>query len=105
VFSRQVWFRLFRPLNLSDHIPSQQEVSFEDWWRRTIKSVKKESRKGVNSLIILGAWTIWKHRNSCVFEGGSPSVVSVLNNLLDEHSLWCMAGAKKLQDLGLVVSP
>ena len=30
--------------------------------------VSKEHRKGVNTLIILGAWIIWKHRNACVFQ-------------------------------------
>jgi hypothetical protein len=29
-------------------------------------------RKGLNSLIILVAWEIWKHRNACVFEGVVP---------------------------------
>jgi hypothetical protein len=50
---------------------------------------------------MLGAWVIWKHRNACVFEGASPSVNSILHELNDEHSLWCFAGAKKLQNLGL----
>jgi hypothetical protein len=67
VVARQVWFNVFAPLNLSGSIPHQHESSFVEWWRRTIKRVKKEDRKGVNSLIILGAWMIWKHRNACVF--------------------------------------
>lgn len=99
VVARQVWFSLFDPLNLSGSVPRQH--SFADWRRRTIKRVKKEDRKGVNSLIILGAWMIWKHRNACVFEGVSPSVNTILSLLKDEQSLWCLAGAKKLQGLGL----
>ena len=63
--------------------------------------VQKDHRKGVNSLIILGAWMIWKHRNACVFEGIAPSVNSIMRELKDEHSLWCLAGAKKLHGLGL----
>ena len=66
-----------------------------------IKKVKKEYTRGVNSLIILGAWMIWKHRNACVFEGVPPSVNSIMRDIKDEHSLWCLAGAKKLQVLGL----
>ena len=98
---RQVWFNLFAPLNLSRSVPRQHESSFTEWWCRTIKRVKKEDRKGVNSLIILGTWMIWKHRNACVFEGASPSVNSILSLLKDEHSLCCLAGAEKLQGLGL----
>ena len=67
-----------------------------------IKKVKKEYTRGVNSLIILGAWMIWKHRNACVFEGVPPSVNSIMRDIKDEHSLWCLAIAKKLQDLGLI---
>ena len=57
----------------------------------------------MTTLIILGAWIIWKHRNACVFEGASPLVNTNWNELKDEHSLWCMAGAKKLQGLGLAL--
>ena len=67
VVGRQVWFSLFAPLNLSGPVLRQHESSFADWWHMTIKRVKKEDRKGVNSLIILGARMIWKHRNACVF--------------------------------------
>jgi hypothetical protein len=30
-------------------------------------------RKGFNTLVILVAWWIWKHRNACVFYGVSPN--------------------------------
>jgi hypothetical protein len=58
----------------------------------------------VNSLIILGAWIIWKHRNACVFEGVSPSPSMLWSELKNEHSLCCMAGAKKLLELGLALA-
>jgi hypothetical protein len=56
-------------------------LSFADWWRKTMRRVSKEHRKGVNSLIILGAWIIWKHRNACVFEGASPSISMIWSEL------------------------
>jgi len=101
VVARQVWFRLFSILNLADCVPHHNELSFADWWRKTINRVNKEHRKGVNSLIILGAWIIWKHRNACVFEGASPSINLIWSELKNEHSLWCLASAKKLEGLGL----
>jgi hypothetical protein len=70
-------------------------------WRRVLKRVKKEVKKGINSLIILVSWCLWKQRNSSVFNGASPSISSIMGILKDEQSLWCMAGAKKLQGLGL----
>jgi hypothetical protein len=70
--ARQDWFNLCSPLNLGDFVP-RQECNFADWWRSYEKS-EKEFRKWVNSLIILGGQMIWKHGNSYVFEGLSPSV-------------------------------
>jgi hypothetical protein len=66
-----------------------------------MKKVKKEYKKGVNSLIILGTWMIWKHRNACVFDSVAPSVNSIMRELNDECSLWCLAGSRKLQGLEL----
>lgn len=53
--------------------PQGQELSFVGWWRKAVGKVEKRRRKGFNSLIILGAWTLWIHRNKCVFYGVSPS--------------------------------
>jgi hypothetical protein len=61
----------------------------------------KEYKKEVNSLIILGAWMLWKHRNTCLFYYMAPSINSILRALKDEHSLWCLAGARKFQGIGL----
>ena len=71
------------------------------WWRKITKRVGKQRRKGVNSLIILGAWTLWKHRNACVFDGDSPSVSTSMRNLQLEGHLWVLAGARNLQNLEL----
>ncbi|GJN12152.1 hypothetical protein PR202_ga30407 [Eleusine coracana subsp. coracana] len=67
-----------------------------------MKKVPKQQKKGANSLIILGAWSIWKHRNACVFHGASPSVNRILSELKDEHSL-VYGGCKKLRDIDLVL--
>ena len=35
-------------------------------------------RKGFNSIIILGAWTLWNLRNRCVFYGEPPNLARAL---------------------------
>uniref|UniRef100_J3MRA8 Uncharacterized protein n=1 Tax=Oryza brachyantha TaxID=4533 RepID=J3MRA8_ORYBR len=56
-------------------------------------------RKGINSLVTLVAWEIWKHRNDCVFNGASPRVATVLQVVENEGYLWCVAGNSALQKL------
>jgi hypothetical protein len=56
-------------------------------------------RKGFNTLVILVAWCIWKHRNACVFYGVSPNSNAVLQQIQEDARLWEMAGAKALRRL------
>lgn len=100
VFARQFWHRLFIALDLQQLVPSITKHSFT-WWRRAIERVSKDQRIGVNILIILGAWMLWKQRNACVFKGDS-SVPTTPRNLKLEAHLWTFAGACKLEGLGPV---
>ncbi|PUZ38810.1 hypothetical protein GQ55_9G225900 [Panicum hallii var. hallii] len=42
------------------------------------------------------AWSIWKHRNCCVFDGCLPRPQLVLQEVTEQASLWVLAGAKAL---------
>jgi hypothetical protein len=99
VFTRQVWLFIFQYLNLVVNLPTAESSSFSAWWCNTIRAVPKDTRKGLNSLIILVAWEVWKYHNSCVFEGARPSIQILLQTVANGSSLWCMAGASKLQEL------
>jgi hypothetical protein len=37
-----------------------------------------------NSIIILGAWCLWLHRNKAVFDGVRPSIHGINSVFLDE---------------------
>lgn len=51
---------------------------------------------------MLGAWTIWKHRNNCVFQGQAPNMSSAFHVAKEEFFLWCVAGVKGLAALQAV---
>ena len=70
-----------------------------NWWHWASEATEGLTRQGLNSLIILGAWAIWKHRNCCIFDGISPSVTDVLAQGCDERHMWELAGAKGISFL------
>lgn len=104
VFSRQVWFLLFRRYGFPELSPQAADVVFCDWWLKINGRVPGSMKRGLNSLVILGAWMLWKHRNDCVFNGASPSVQQALRQIADEGNLWCLAGARGLAHLEVAVS-
>jgi hypothetical protein len=100
VFAREFWYKILASVGLQTCAPNQSDEVFADWWRRARKRADKIKRKGLNSLIILGAWILWKHRNACVFEGARPSIQHILQNFSLERKLWHLAGAHSLQAIG-----
>jgi hypothetical protein len=62
--------------------------------------VPKQHRKGFNSLVILGAWILWKHIKF-LHDGSGPSVQTALQAFKDESHLWISGGAKGLAAQGL----
>jgi hypothetical protein len=66
VFAREFCFKLFGTLGWQHLAPQPGTESFMEWWRLIDNSAKGLIKKGLNSLVILGPWSLWKHRNSCV---------------------------------------
>jgi hypothetical protein len=65
-----------------------------------IRNVPMDRRKGLNSLVILVAWEIWKHRNPCVLEGVRLCISIVLQavwQLANESSSWCLVSVSAQQ--------
>jgi hypothetical protein len=71
VFTRQFWHNIVTPIGLSSVGPKRRDSIFTEWWRKASSKIPKSKRKRFNSMVILGAWSIWKQRNMCVFEGSS----------------------------------
>jgi hypothetical protein len=71
VFTREFWFLLLQRVGLGVLAPQPSDPSFQDWWHRASSRARSSDRKGLNSLIIHGAWTLWRHCNDSVFNGAS----------------------------------
>jgi len=84
--------------------PQLEDHCFMDWWAGASSRVSEEVQKEVNSIIILGAWLVWKHRNVCVFDGGAPNVDQVISVFRNEVQQWSAAGARGISIL-LALAP
>jgi hypothetical protein len=73
-------------------------------WNGGAKSVSSYgiAKKGLNSLITVGLWTLWNHRNGCVFDRVKPSLEGAIRRAEEEIVVWKFAGAKHL---ALITSP
>ena len=80
----------------SKPFPRSPQKYPHSWWERVNSAASDMARKGINSLVILGAWTLWRHRNSCVFDGAAPSVAGALAVAEDDRRSWSLAGARGL---------
>jgi hypothetical protein len=56
-------------------------------------------RKGLDSLVLLTVWEIWKERNARVFHRKTSQFFVILDKIKCEARLWVLAGAKRLGDL------
>jgi hypothetical protein len=66
----------------------------EGWHAKDLTPDRSNILWGWNSIVILGAWTLWNHRNRSAFDGVSPNLNRVLTLASDELRLWGTAGAK-----------
>jgi hypothetical protein len=93
VFSRVFRHTILRKFGLHSLAPQHGDTNFLQWWERVSAIVV---RKGLDSLIILGAWMIWKHRNEVMFKGVSPNLTLLLESANEEREKWQVARANGL---------
>ena len=65
-----------------------------EWWAGASNRFYGQVKKRVNSIIILGAWLVWKHRNYCVFDGGSPDLSRVIFAFREAAQQWSVAAGQ-----------
>jgi hypothetical protein len=100
IFARQFWYYILSSLGLANLSPASNESAFADWWEKVCKQVHKSKRRCFNSIIILGPWCLWLHRNKAVFYDARPSIHGIKTIFLDEFECWRLAGATHLEALG-----
>jgi len=104
VFARQLWFSILLKFGLQVLAPNLEDENFEEWWANASGRVSGRVLNGLNSIIILGAWNLWNHRNQCVFDGASPSISNIISTTFEDLQQWSLAGARGISFL-LALTP
>jgi len=104
VFTRQFWFIILQSFGLQAVAPQMNDQFFVEWWNGASSRLSGQVKKGFNSIIILGAWSVWKHRNHCIFDGGAPALPWVISEFKEEAQCWSVAGARGVSHL-LALAP
>jgi hypothetical protein len=100
VFSKVFRYTKLRKFGLHSLAPQYGDYIFLQWWERSSDIVAGPGRDGLNSLIILGAWMVWKHRNRVVFDRVSPLILPLLlESANEEREKWQVVEAKGLSIL------
>ncbi|GJN16450.1 hypothetical protein PR202_gb03439 [Eleusine coracana subsp. coracana] len=99
VFARQFWVIALQRIGLAALSPQPTDNHFDEWWYQISSLVSGTTQQGLNSIVILGAWTLWRHRNDYVFNKAAPSIGTALFLASEETKMWSMVGAKALSSL------
>lgn len=71
------WFIILQCVGLAVLAPQPTENSFDDCFSRANILLQGVISKRLNSLIILGAWKIWKHSKRLCYQRGCPKRFSL----------------------------
>nr|XP_040249685.1 uncharacterized protein LOC120967149 [Aegilops tauschii subsp. strangulata] len=95
VFSRITWHEILSWCQLVA-TPMLGSTPFFDGCLQATAASPGGLRRGLNSIIALTAWEIWKHRNAAIFDGVRPSTDELVQLIKDEARRWAKAGDKGL---------
>ncbi|KAJ1282092.1 hypothetical protein BS78_03G023300 [Paspalum vaginatum] len=95
-----IWDELSRCTSVAEihHTAWQPSTSVHLWWSG-LAAAPVRDRRGLRSLIILVAWTIWCERNLRIFDRNVATESQVLAKIKDKAGLWILGGAKHLANL------
>uniref|UniRef100_A0A0E0DT58 Reverse transcriptase domain-containing protein n=1 Tax=Oryza meridionalis TaxID=40149 RepID=A0A0E0DT58_9ORYZ len=88
--SLQLWWTVLSSLRLPQCFPSG-DVSFHEWQCSCRLKVRREHCRGFDTIVTLGAWSIWKERNNRVFNNCSRPWSEVVVGMAQEAALWHLA--------------
>lgn len=90
VVAKQVWFHTLSAAGRRNLMPNG-DTQPVDWWLAARNNLPKEQKRGLDTLVILVCWLLWKERNARVFSGKYSALSEILERIRHEGLLWSMA--------------
>jgi hypothetical protein len=93
VLAREVWYNTLRRCDLQ-HLTPIADDELIRWWPDARQRVPRPQRKGFDSIVLLVVWTLWKERNSRVFQRYTETLCTICQRVADEVELWKLSHYK-----------
>ncbi|KAF8718682.1 hypothetical protein HU200_024982 [Digitaria exilis] len=81
---------------LGDNDLSRPYPTMTEWW----VAIRKRTRKGVDSMVMLVSWCLWKLRNDIVFNARTATIGDAIQLIMEDVKDWVQAGPSNLATLG-----
>ena len=93
-FAKEIWWTVLSWMECSCSFPEPMQL--HQWWNHVRFMQVKERRRGLDTLVMLILWSLWKERNARLFDGHSSTILEVQERIKVDIKLWIDAGATRL---------
>jgi hypothetical protein len=96
--TRQIWTEESNWTRVSCLHPQQWNLGWgvSEWFTEVAGRPSTAQAKGIQSLLILVCWSLWREWNARVFNDREKNTSTLVSEIRDEACLWVRAGAKGL---------
>lgn len=75
--AKEVWWTTLNLINMPTRFV-QEQLPLIDFWARVRQGLPKHQAKGMDSLVMLISWHLWKARNAVVFRGENVNAAGIV---------------------------
>ncbi|CAL5373601.1 unnamed protein product [Camellia sinensis] len=90
----RIWSGLLQWWGVVWVVPSSIEGLLH-WWAGLY--CNKEERRIWRAIPLVALWSIWKHRNECLFQGSQPKMLELQEFIITRLAIWLKAAFKEFQ--------
>jgi hypothetical protein len=96
--TREIWGEVAIWIQAPSLLPENWSNSSttDEWFTELIATEDASRRPGLQSIVVLVIWEVWRERNNRVFRREAKTVSHIVATIQDEARTWRMAGNRDL---------